>query len=139
MFDRPGEKIQNIAVVLFYCLLIVSVVLAFVFGLEDSWGRTIFHAGVFFGILIGGAAYAYLMSLSLCAFGRLVDNTEVIRSELKTDNERKGLESARSFFNRDPARDVASSKNVKKYKTCPNCGEENPSSEMFCHQCGAKL
>ncbi|MBR3084055.1 MAG: zinc ribbon domain-containing protein [Oscillospiraceae bacterium] len=139
MFDKPGEKIQGIAVMLFYGLLIASVVLAFVFGLEDSWGRTVFHAGVFFGILIGGAAYAYLMSLALYAFGSLVDNTEVIRSELKTDNERKGLESARSFFNRDPAQDVISSKKVKKYKTCPNCGEENPSSELFCHQCGAKL
>ena len=50
MFDKPGEKIQGIAVMLFYGLLIASVVLAFVFGLEDSWGRTVFHAGVFFGI-----------------------------------------------------------------------------------------
>ncbi|MBR4425104.1 MAG: zinc-ribbon domain-containing protein [Oscillospiraceae bacterium] len=138
MFEKPGQKLQGIAMMLFGCLLLASLILAFVFGFERNWGRTEFRAGLFFGILIGGAAYAYLMSLSLFAFGRLVDNTDTIRSVLKTDEERKGLESAHQFFNRSSQNAVLSN-NIKKYKTCPNCGEENPSSEMFCHQCGAKL
>lgn len=136
MFDRPGEKIKKIAVFIYWGLEIAAGVLAFVFGFEVGRHYTEFKAGIFFGIVIGGSVYAYLSALFVYAFGTLVDNSEIIRLELKSDKERQN---ASSFINREAIKEAISSKTPKKYKTCPNCGEENPSNEMFCHQCGAKL
>ena len=83
MFDNPGKKIKNVAMFTFVFGSIVSVTEAFILGIDHYSGPygqsyTDFNAGIFFALFIGGPLVLYLMTLSLVAFGELVENSTKI-------------------------------------------------------------
>jgi len=76
MFDYPGSKIKVLSIILFFLVVIVSVVLACVLGFE---GGDFESPALFFGFLIGGSLGAYISSLILCGFGELIEELTSIR------------------------------------------------------------
>lgn len=79
MFDCPGKVIKKVAIVLFWVVTCIYVILAFLFGWEEvSWyatTRSVFNPLTFFGLLIGGPISAYISTLFLVGFGELVENS----------------------------------------------------------------
>lgn len=92
MFEEPGEKLKKLAVILFWGISIVSVILAFTLGIERVhytssvsglvYTTTVFHDVLFFSLLLGGPLGAYIVGLLLTGFGELVDNSEKVAEEL---------------------------------------------------------
>lgn len=84
LFTDPGKKIKNIAQWSFVLGVVACIILAFVYGFEEtyhyvysySYSETEFYAGYFFGFLIGGPLFFYLESLIMYAFGELVESTK---------------------------------------------------------------
>lgn len=82
MFSNPGEKLKNIARVLFVLSVVGAIILAFAVGIvEEEMGyyytytETVFYAGRFFGIMIGVPLVSYVQCLCLYGFGELIENT----------------------------------------------------------------
>ena len=75
MFDDPGAKLKNVAVIEFAVIAAVSFIMAFVLGIHGDDFRPL----PFFLLLIGGPLFAYLSALVLYGFGELIDNTEALR------------------------------------------------------------
>ena len=90
MFDESGKKLQSLAIVVFIINVIAFIILAIVFGWTketySGWytthTETVFHAGAFFGFLIGGIGGSYVECLAIYAFGELVENSQIKRDEL---------------------------------------------------------
>ena len=94
MFENAGGKIRKIAIVNFWIVVVVSVILAFVLGFEEEYQEyhiyyygyggyttTEFYAEYFFGFLIGVPLVMYIETLFLVAFGNLVENTQIIKEK----------------------------------------------------------
>ena len=77
-FSNVGDKLKLIAMILFVVEVILSVILAFAFGIRtDEYYSEIeyeFYPIVFFSILIGGPLAAYLSSLIMYGFGQLLND-----------------------------------------------------------------
>lgn len=92
MFEDPGEKLKKLAVVLFWGITIVCVILAFTLGIERVhhtssvsglvYTTSIFHDVLFFSLLLGGPLGAYILGLILTGFGELVENSEKVSEDL---------------------------------------------------------
>ncbi len=83
MFDKPGKKIKELSVIFFWIGTVISVILAFVFGIEKSYGYyyneyTTFHAGIFFTLFIGIPFVLYISTLFLVGFGELVESSSKV-------------------------------------------------------------
>ncbi len=84
MFKHTGRSLQTYAKVLFWLVLIASIVLASVFGFKETVSRTRngekrtteFYPIPFFSFLLGGPASASLLSLCLNGFGKIVERYE---------------------------------------------------------------
>lgn len=77
LFGDIGRKIKVLAIVSFYVLTILSIVLGIILiaandGLEDGWWALFI---IFFGPIV-----ALILSWILYGFGELVENTQAIRS-----------------------------------------------------------
>ena len=93
MFEEPGEKLKKLAVILFWGIMIVSVILAFTLGIEGVhytssvsglvYTTTVFHDVLFFSLLLGGPLGAYILGLVLSGFGELVENSEKVAEDLR--------------------------------------------------------
>lgn len=84
LYSNPGATLKGIATLICVLGLIASVILAFTLAYTTSFfGYSEFNAGIFFGILIGGAVLSYLSGLGLAAFGDLVLNASEINRKLK--------------------------------------------------------
>lgn len=75
MFEDPGEKLKKVAVFNFILSTAAFLILACVFGWDRSHYYSEFQPIPFFSLLIGGPLGSYVASLSLYAFGELVDKT----------------------------------------------------------------
>lgn len=69
MFDRPGEKIKNFALIFFVLMVLGGLISAIALMANES-----FFLGL--GVLLGTALSAYLSSLFLSGFGELIQSSE---------------------------------------------------------------
>ncbi len=76
MFKNVGKQLQVIAIILFWVVTATSVVLAFVFGIDEGYYRTYFYAELFFPLLLGGPIVAYIGSLILHGLGSIISHNE---------------------------------------------------------------
>ncbi len=96
MFDDPGAKLKLIAKIAFWLMIIACAITGFAIGAgEDAGlGFLLALAGAAVGVLLG-----WLSSITLYAFGELVDQIDLINKNLYTttvllekkfaDNEKK--------------------------------------------------
>lgn len=159
MFEESGKKLQSIAIIVFIVNVIAFIILAITFGWTketySGWysthTETVFHAGAFFGFLLGGIGGSYVECLALYAFGELVENsskTEWHIREYVELSQKRDKQLDNSSDNSNASRNVTISQTratsapvypQKKFKTCPKCGEENPSDRAFCYNCGESI
>ena len=69
MFDRPGEKIKNFALIFFGLMVLGGLISAITLMANES-----FFLGL--GVLLGTALSAYLSGLFLSGFGELIQSSE---------------------------------------------------------------
>ena len=96
LFGNPGEKLKNLALVIFWFILVSSVIegICLIF-VGINWYE-VFHdirayeyekpliiAGLFTPFV--GALVAWLSSIALYAFGQLVEDTSVIRENTQSN------------------------------------------------------
>ena len=75
MFKNPGSKIQFLATIYFWFITIISIISAFVLGIEDNELNKL----VFWSILLIPPTTTYISCLFLVAFGELVEDVKVIK------------------------------------------------------------
>lgn len=75
MFEDAGGKLKGFADWLLWLGIIASIILAFVFGITEDRGDSVFHWGIILGVSIGGSIGTYVECLLLAAFGDLVEST----------------------------------------------------------------
>lgn len=78
LFENPGQKVKTLALVIFWLILIASVV-GFIILLTFE-NATL--SGIAFGVLIGGAVGAWVGAVVLYAFGQLVEDTAALRAKV---------------------------------------------------------
>ena len=77
MFENCGEKIKAIGYLYFGLVTIASIVLAFVYGINSArYGGTSLNAAIFFPLLLGGPFFAWISSIFIVGFGKVVDYCE---------------------------------------------------------------
>ncbi len=84
MFDDPGAKLKLIAKITFWLMIIACAITGFAIGAGEnaSFGFLLSLAGAAVGVLLG-----WLSSITLYAFGELVEQTELIRNNLYVTRE----------------------------------------------------
>ncbi len=125
MFNNPGEKIKKFAKILFWILCVAFVILAIVFGWTyDIWSSQIkFNPLSFFGLIIGGFVFSYILSLFLSAFGELVQNSHSIKEILKqNDKQKQVVESQEKETSTTVVPEATKIPPVKHKWRCPKCG-----------------
>ena len=80
IFENPGRKLKIFAKILYFALVIASIISAFKFGFfkYPIWvgeTKTKFLPAVFFGLLILGPIVSYFLCLFIVVFGELVENS----------------------------------------------------------------
>lgn len=93
MFKNPGKKIKIMAIVILWTVTVISVIMAFVLGIKtethyDSWLReeikeTTIVPALFWPLLIGSPALAFVSSLCLYGFGELIENSAEQNEQLR--------------------------------------------------------
>ena len=77
MFDNIGGKIKNLAQVLCWIGIIVSVICAIALWTQNSYRNQTVALG--FGVLIGGALSSWIGSFFVYGFGELIEETMLTR------------------------------------------------------------
>ena len=128
MFNNIGQKIKNLALVLFTLESAASIL----FGLICTG---LFENTLFLLICIIGPFVSWISSFLLYGFGELVDNSSKIKSD--TEDQKKNQEiiikELKKLNGSNPSEDTDS----KKW-TCENCGTLNDKYASFCYICGNK-
>jgi predicted RNA-binding Zn-ribbon protein involved in translation (DUF1610 family) len=119
MFDNIGEKLKNLAKVIFFIEAIITVIIGLVYmGTDEDF--------VFLGLIfiIVGPLTALISSWFLYAFGQLVDDIHALRNHKcpESDNE-IALEEAEAVTA------------TRKFG-CPNCGAMVKYGDPTCDKCG---
>lgn len=146
MFDRTGEKIKTWGTILFILGIISSGIAAILlWGKNSDFTPTILPG---FLVLILGILSSYIVSLFICGFGTLIEETELNRSvneqilhameQLPTSS--TGSEVAKSIDTAENrATHRASPSNTAKIYDgkwcCKSCGTLNSSSDLICKNC----
>ena len=144
LFADAGSAIQRYAKGLFVVEVIASVITGIIVwtevgDVEGFWA--------FCGITVGGIIVAYIFSLFLCAFGQLVENSEIIAQEASSVEEKKEIISSSAVNEEekkyDLFRNISSNYNTTKkpsgpdFWTCENCKRSNHKTVGTCG-CGTR-
>ncbi len=136
MFENPASLIKGTAKALFVVFIILSIILAIVFGRDYSYSRYEFHFGFFILILIVSLIFDYVFCLLVYGFGQLIENTEpreVYIAEKPTfENKEIKSENTKSKNTFEEKREPS----ANEWK-CPKCGKINQSYVGTCG-CGEK-
>ena len=158
MYKNIGGKIKKLAFILCIIGIIVSVILGLLvgvgvgsissyasYGYSRSGGGA---SGVLFFILIagGGSLLSWISSFTLYGFGQMIENTDIIRSEITMMRAGSGsMPGTKGGFSGKagltPPADiyVPDSMSGPAMIRCPECGSDNERGSMFCFRCGHKL
>ena len=129
MFDNIGEKIKVVAVV-FTVLGFIATGLATIF----LWSNGLFFAGLLILIVCGLASW--LGSFLLYGFGELITKTTEIAERIQAKEMGSIFKSyGHSQTNAGNSALPSSAQNMELW-TCRKCGAKNPSSKLYCKDCG---
>lgn len=137
MFNNVGRKLKDIASVITYIGIALSVILGILM---------IKSIGFLLALLIiaVGSFISWISSIGIYAFGELVDNSTIIASHYKSADDSRVYSTATSAPTADTSNTAASkvgiplSSNPQQttVKTCPHCGEVVRTG--VCGMCGNK-
>ena len=142
MFNNVGRKLKDIASVITYIGIALSVILGILM---------IKSIGFLLALLIiaVGSFISWISSIGIYAFGELVDNSTIIASHYKNADDSRVYSTATSAPTADTSNTAASKTAASKVgiplssnpqqttvKTCPHCGEVVRSE--VCGMCGNK-
>lgn len=127
MFERSGEKLQNIATVTFVVIIIFSIAIAI-----GGWITDQFFLGLFAALALAGTGF--LSCLMLAAFGEMSQNLSIMTSTLTDISQklavRQDIEQIRhnpvSSHGSSPASNNAASESLPEItwdRTMPNLGK----------------
>ncbi len=148
MFNNAGRKIKGLALVIFWILVIGSVVLGIIaFStimdlIENGFLRFLLTL-VIIGLLV---LIAWLVTILLYGFGELIEKTSDIDKFLRYGNS-SSLGSIRSDSSNSNWLSSAN-KQSRSYDNakvplgsikCPDCGSIENATHTLCYNCGAKL
>lgn len=114
-------------------------ILAFALGIEEGYHGNEFHAGYFFGFLLGGPLAAFWSCLVMYGLGELIDKVSEIQKSICV--------SKASEKSKDPA-PVAAPAPIRKSPVvgananrikCPVCGREQNKLRETCFGCGLEF
>ena len=126
MFDKPGEKIQSLAKVLFWLSAIGFVIWAMVTAIKfKEIGYGDFPVARFLILLIGGPLASYISSLVLYGFGELI----IVSDRIYRTADKK-LEPKIMYVDKTAGEGTAN-----KPWRCPQCNRANDGSVRIC-ECG---
>ncbi len=145
MFDCTGEKIRSWGKILFLVGAISSVTAAILLWRTNTEYISTILPG--FLVIILGILSSYFISLFICGFGTLIDETEKNRSvneqilhaieQLSASSAAsEAVKSIDTAENRVPHHASSTTKICDGQWRCKNCGEYNPASELACKNCG---
>lgn len=123
MFNNPSKKIKIIAIILFVFNVVLSFIMAFLFGKDPEWSSYHFHFGFFLLILLFSLFFGYVLSLLVYGFGQLIENTEP-KDVYNTEN--NSLESEESEPSDIEWKCPKCGKIYHKYVDACSCGEKMP-------------
>ena len=140
LYENVGDKIQDVAKVIFILITIGVIICGLVFlvnfGFEDAWWALL--------MIFVGPIVSLVCSWMVYAFGELVENVQIIRSqneEMRKEN-KQGAVSQNAQNNAQPQKDdwlkrLALQTPDSLGKRCPYCGEIVKSEK--CDICGKEI
>ena len=164
MYKNIGGKIKKLAFILCIIGIVVSVILGLLIGVGigsvvgsitsssyyGSSGSGGGASGILLFILIagGGSLLSWISSFTLYGFGQMIENTDIIRSEITmikagggSMTGTKGGFSGKAGSGLTPPSDIYVPDSVSgpAMIRCPECGSDNEHGSLFCFRCGHKL
>ena len=160
MFNKPGDKLQSAALILFVIGVIASIVLGIVYCVKQAIAANgtfiIWAVLISASVVIGGILVSYLGGLVLYGFGELIESNARIEERMKplyeikdsvealaTDHiketKRNQIKADGKDFSDTPSgHEMADNKQTNTHSLCKECNQPIAANARFCPKCGAK-
>ena len=132
MFDNVGTKMQKLAKVLAWVIIILSLIAAV--GVFITAISSIYLLGMLLlvpVIVVVGALLAWTSTISLYGFGQLLEDVRAIRTKTEAAQSTKTEESA--------ANTNTTAEEPKQRFLCPKCKSTVYHGDVVCQYCGQKF